>query len=156
MKGSLWWVWPHALWNESKISHKLIEYLLCQSVVIFLRALTFPFIDWPSASQSLGNSCIFFFFTQLYTESVLTLKANQHSGTSLVEYPLLPTVFFNLHHCSISISTNSVSHAQTNKMHKGEMMQVQRGGGKRYLDIIWLIWIWSIRLCRNEFLFSVR
>lgn len=47
----LWW------WNDSKISQKLIEYLLCQSVV---QALTFPFIDWPSASQSLGNSCIFF------------------------------------------------------------------------------------------------
>lgn len=46
-----------------------------------------------------------------------------------MEYPLLPTGFFNLHHCSISISANSVSHAPANKMHKGEMMQAQQGMG---------------------------
>lgn len=154
------WAWPRALWNERKISHKLMEYLLCQSVVIFLRTLTYPFIDWPSAcSQSLGNSCVFFFSTQLYTESVLTLKANQHSGTSLVEYPLLPTVFFNLNHCSTSISANSVNHAQANKMHKGEMMQAQRGEKdtlSSFRSFEFDISFGSIRLFRNEFLLSVR
>lgn len=72
--------------NKSQISHSLIWYLLCPSVVIFLRALTFPFIDWPSASQSLGKSCVFFPPSHsFYTESVLTLKAVLHSGTGLVE-----------------------------------------------------------------------
>lgn len=78
-----------------------------------------------------------------------------------MEYPLFPTEFFNLHHCSISISANSVSHAQANKMHKGEMMQAWGGGAVR--DTLTSFGLFefdisfgSLRLFRNEFLFSVR